>query len=112
VSLEHVQQATAWCRYLESHARRVYSCITTPQLRAAAELAQRIKRKEVGSEGMFSVRDVYRAGWTGLETPELVRQAIEILTDSDWIREIQVDQPGKLGRPPAPKYRVNPRVRA
>ena len=81
-------------------------------MRAAAELAQRIKRKEVGSEGMFSVRDVYRAGWTGLETPELVRQAIEILTDSDWIREIQVDQPGKLGRPPAPKYRVNPRVRA
>ncbi len=112
VSLEHAEQAVAWCRYLESHARRVYSCITTPQLRAATELAQRIKRREVGSEGVFSIRDVYRAGWTGLETPELVRQAIEILAESDWIREIQVDQPGKLGRPAAPRYQVNPRVRA
>ena len=72
----------------------------------------RIQRKEVGSEGVFRIRDVYRAGWTGLETPELVKLGIEILVDSDWIREIQVDQPGKLGRPAAPKYRINPRVRA
>src|SRR5262249_21155805 len=33
VSLRQAQQAAAWCDYLESHARRVYSCIVTPQLR-------------------------------------------------------------------------------
>jgi putative DNA primase/helicase len=31
VSLEHAKQAVAWCEYLESHARRIYSCVTTPQ---------------------------------------------------------------------------------
>ena len=35
ISLEHAQQAAAWCNYLESHAKRIYSCITSPQLRAA-----------------------------------------------------------------------------
>ena len=45
VSLEHARQAAAWCTYLESHARRIYSCIVTSQLRAARELAQKIKSR-------------------------------------------------------------------
>jgi putative DNA primase/helicase len=59
VSLRHAQQAAAWCEYLESHARRVYSCIVTPQLRAARELADKIKHRKVGTERFFSCRDVY-----------------------------------------------------
>jgi putative DNA primase/helicase len=46
VSLNHARQAAAWCEYLESHARRVYSCIVTPQLRAAIELANRSGTEE------------------------------------------------------------------
>jgi putative DNA primase/helicase len=41
VSLEHAKQAAAWSDYLESHARRVYSCIVTPQVRTARELAEK-----------------------------------------------------------------------
>ncbi len=37
ISLAHARQAAAWCEYLESHARRVYSCVTTPALRAACQ---------------------------------------------------------------------------
>ncbi len=40
VSLEHARKAAAWCDYLESHSKRVYSCVVTPQLRAARELAE------------------------------------------------------------------------
>jgi len=43
VSLQHAQQAAQFCDYLESQAKRVYSCITTPQLRAARELGGKIK---------------------------------------------------------------------
>ena len=60
----------AWCEYLESHARRVYSCIVTPQLRAARELADKIKHRKVGADGFFSCREVYLKGWSGLDTPE------------------------------------------
>src|ERR1043166_9473073 len=66
VCLEHAQQAAAWCEYLESHARRVYSCIVTPQMRAARELAEKIKHRKVGTDGSFSCRDVYLKGWSGL----------------------------------------------
>src|ERR1039457_6763582 len=51
VSLRHAQQAAAWCTYLESHARRVYSCIVKPQLRAAQDLANKIKHRRVGAVG-------------------------------------------------------------
>ena len=62
VSLRHTRQAAAWCDYLESHARRVYSCIVTPQLRAARELADKIKHRKVGTGGFFSCRDVHLKG--------------------------------------------------
>ena len=42
------RQAAAWCEYLESHAQRVYSCVVTPQLRAARELAEKIKKRKAG----------------------------------------------------------------
>jgi len=37
VTLNHAKQAAAFCEYLESHAQRIYSCVTTPQMRAAQE---------------------------------------------------------------------------
>jgi putative DNA primase/helicase len=45
VSLQHTQQAAAWCDYLESHARRIYSCVVTPEIREAQELAEKIKNR-------------------------------------------------------------------
>jgi putative DNA primase/helicase len=109
VSLAHAQQAAAWTDYLESHARRIYSCITTPQLRAAQELAGRIKRRAVGSEGFFTGRDVYNKGWSGLDSPEAVRLAAEVLADAGWLRERSVG-PGPSGGRPSTSYFINPKV--
>ena len=109
VSLEHAQQAAAFCEYLESHARRVYSCIVTPQLRAARELAEKIKDRKVGADGFFSCRDVYLKGWSGLDSPEAVKQAAEILRDAGWLRELPGDS-GRGGGRPSNRYEVNPRV--
>jgi hypothetical protein len=109
VSLKHTQQAAAWCEYLESHARRIYSCVTTPQLRAASELAAKIKHRKVGTDGVFSCRDVYRQGWSGLDSPEAVKLAAEVLQDAGWLRELPGESNRSGGRP-SNRYEVNPRV--
>ena len=109
VGLRHAKRAAAWCDYLESHARRVYSCIVTPQLRAARELADKIKHRKVGASGFFSCRDVYLTGWSGLDSPEAVKQAAEVLEDAGWVRDVSAPS-GPLGGRPANRYAVNPRV--
>jgi putative DNA primase/helicase len=109
VSLDHARQAAAWCEYLESHARRIYSCITTPQMRAARDLAEKIHRRNVGAEGTFSCRDVYLKGWSGLDSPESVKLAVEVLQDAGWVRNVS-GEPGPFGGRPASRYAVNPGV--
>jgi hypothetical protein len=109
VSLEHTRQAIAWCSYLESHAKRVYSCAVTPQVRAARELADKIKQQKIGGDGFFSCRTVYLKGWSGLDTPEAVKAAAEILEDAGWLRDVTC-RPGSSGGRPADRYEVNPRV--
>jgi hypothetical protein len=109
VSLEHAKQAAEFCTYLESHARRIYSCVTTPQMRAAQELADKIKTRKVGADGFFSCRDVYLKGWSALDSPEAVRLAIQVLEDACWIRELSAEA-GPTGGRPSIRYQVNPRV--
>jgi putative DNA primase/helicase len=110
VSLEHTKQAAALCDYLESHAVRIYSCITSPQMRAARELADKIKGRKAGANGFFTFRDVYLKGWSGLDTPEAVRLAAQVLEDAGWIREVNGEpRPSTGGRPPL-RYQVNPKV--
>jgi putative DNA primase/helicase len=109
ISLEHAQLAAAWCDYLESHARRVYSCIVTPQLRAARELADKIKRRKIGATGSFACRDVYLKGWSGLDTPEAVKLAAEVLEDARWVKDISAGS-GPTGGRPSNRYAVNPGV--
>ncbi len=107
VSLPHAQQAAAWCDYLESHARRVYSCIVSPAMRATRELAQKIQSKALPR--LFTSRDVYRKQWLGLSTPELVESALAILEDMGWVRKLKADSQA-LGRPRSARFQVNPRL--
>jgi uncharacterized protein DUF3987 len=109
VSLEHAKQAAAWCDYLESHARRIYSCVTTRRMRAARELADKIKQSKIGANGFFTCRDVYVRGWSGLDSPEAVKLAVEVLQDACWVREV-VSEPSPLGGRPPNRYAVNPSV--
>jgi putative DNA primase/helicase len=109
IRLDQARRAAAWCEYLESHARRVYSCVVTPQLRAARELAEKIRSRKVGDGGFFSCREVYLKGWSGLDSPEAVKLAAEVLEDAGWVRSL-AGESGPLGGRPANRYEVNPRV--
>jgi hypothetical protein len=109
VCLKQAQRAAAWCEYLESHARRVYACVVSPQLRAARELADKIRQRKIGTSGSFSCREVYWKGWRGLDSPEAVKQAAELLEDANWVRRLATES-RPLGGRPADRYTVNPRV--
>jgi putative DNA primase/helicase len=109
IDLAHAQMAGDWCHYLESHARRIYSCVVSPRMRAASELAEKLRKGVVGVEGSLTRRDVYRNQWTALDTPDAVGDALKILEDAGWVRPAN-EQPGPFGGRPADRWLVNPKV--
>jgi hypothetical protein len=109
VGLKNTRLAAAWSSYLESHARRVYSCVSTPQMHAAHQLAAKIRQRKIGASGFFTCRDVYFKGWGGLDSPEAVKQAADVLVDAGWLRDISTE-PSRQGGRPSNRYQVNPRL--
>jgi len=107
ISLDHTRQAAAFCEYLDSHARRVYACVTTPECRSARELARHIRAKDVPET--FAPRNVYLKGWGGLDTPERVRGALSALEDAGWVRRLE-STPYRSGGRPSEQWLVNPKV--
>ncbi len=75
IPLLQAQRAADWCTYLESHARRAYACVAAHSRMAVASLGAKIRAGAFGVQ--FTVRDVYRNGWEGLDTPEAARTAIK-----------------------------------
>jgi putative DNA primase/helicase len=106
VSLTHAAQAADWIPYLRRHAERIYSTEVTPEFRAAALLATKIRDHNADVDGVLEVRRVYRHHWEGLSSPETVKAAAEVLVDAGWLREIGEPTGGR----PANRYQVNPRV--
>ena len=83
ISLAHAKQAAALCDFLETHAKRVYGCVMSPETRSARELARHIQAGDLPSP--FSTRTTYLKGWGGLDSPERVRAALELLSDAGWV---------------------------
>jgi hypothetical protein len=100
-----IERACAWGDYLESHARRIYSCGLVRDDIAARAMARRIRAGSLPD--VFSARDVYRRHWADLGTPEEVKKAADVLVELHWLRRAE-EQTG--GRPSA-VFRVNPKVR-
>ena len=79
VSESSLLRAIAFSEYLESHAQRIYSYATRPDIDAAKTLLKRLSIRKLNDE--FKVREVYQKGWTGLETPLKAQSAIDLLVD-------------------------------
>lgn len=107
IKLEQARRAAALCSYLESHARRMYSCVVSPQIVAAKELARRIKERRLGDS--FSIRDIYLKGWNGLDSPERARIAVEVLEEMGWLRRA-ISETGPQGGRPSSRFIVNPKI--
>jgi len=109
ISLSHARQSAAFCEYLESHVRRIYSMIISKERQAAAELGRRLAAAWKRTEGMFTLRDVYQNDWRALETPDAVRSALTILENAGWVRPLLLETKPTGGRP-SELYAINPRV--
>ncbi len=93
VSEKALLRAIAFSEYLESHARRIYSYATRPDIDAAKTLLKRLHTGKLVTP--FKVRDIYRAGWTGLETPAKAQAAIALLQEYGHLKEEGLDTGGR-----------------
>jgi len=84
VGLRAALQAAAWCEYLETHARRLYSSAENPAMDGARALLDRIRKGDV-SDGN-STRSIYRKHWAKLSTPDEVNCACGVLEEFGWLR--------------------------
>lgn len=104
VSLVSAQRAAAWCDLLESHARRVYACVTAERLRAAKSLLGKVQTGKLAAP--FTARTIYRAGWAGLTEREAVEEALATLVDHGWLRSVTRETASR----PATEYVIHPTI--
>ncbi|WMT48361.1 MAG: DUF3987 domain-containing protein [Acidithiobacillus caldus] len=102
VKAEHVRRAIGWARYLESHARRVYSVALDPDMAAAVALSERLKNLP----DPLTARDVYRRGWAGLDR-KATDGALRVLVDFGHLLPVEQDANGR----PTTLYRINPKLK-
>jgi hypothetical protein len=62
-------------------------------------------------ENGFIARDLERKHWTGVDSQDLVRAAIDRLEECKWIRPRKTDHSPAGGRPTI-RYEINPAIRA
>lgn len=114
VCRKDVELAIAQSEYFESHARRMYGLVLGG-LTASTRLASRILAGDItdvddkGAVKGFTVRDVYRNGWSQLSTVEVVEEACKVLVGKKWLRQ-ERSTSGAYGGRPSVVYRINPKV--
>ncbi|MGB2985217.1 MAG: DUF3987 domain-containing protein [Phycisphaerae bacterium] len=105
VGIDSLKRAIDWGRYLESHARRIFSVAVAPDTAEAIALAKKIISGEMPAE--FALRDVYRKGWIGLGTRDAAARAVEVLCDLDWLAEVEQSTRTRSRT----RYQTNPKLR-
>jgi len=93
VSESSLLRALAYCEYLESHARRVYSYGTQPGIDAAKSVLTKLKKGKLNSP--FTVRDIYRKCWAGIDTPKKAEAAINVLLDYNHLEKVETFTEGR-----------------
>lgn len=96
-------QALAWAEYLESHARRAYASVSSPEVAAAKAIIEKLKKGELSRT--FAARDIYRRGWAQLSDRQHVLDALQLLADLDRLVIHSRDTEGRT----ATVYEANPR---
>jgi hypothetical protein len=94
-------RAIAWCKYLETHARRIYGLVDDP-VATARELLLKLPLME----SPFRVRDVVRSNWSGLSDTKEVTTAAEQLCKYYCLDRQEV----KTGGRPSALYYIHPDI--
>jgi hypothetical protein len=78
-----VRLAAAWCDFLECHARKLYAPKLAGGVATAHLLAAKIKAGLI--QDGATIRDIYRAEWSGLRTPDRVMDGAQVLAQHGWL---------------------------
>jgi hypothetical protein len=92
----------AFAEYLETHARRAYSAGAQAETVAAKAILARIRKGDL-LDG-FTAREIQRRCWSNLSERDLVKAALELLVDYDWLAENVAPTGGR----PLATYSINP----
>jgi putative DNA primase/helicase len=93
VSEEALLRAIAFSEYLESHALRIYSYATRPDVDAAKTLLKRLVAGKLPN--IFKMRDIYKKGWAGLESPNKAQSAISLLLEYNHLKADEINTGGR-----------------
>jgi len=93
ISKDSLSMAINWCGFLESHFEKLIALFRSPGLTEAHRIADKIKKGLIKDNS--NVRSIYRNGWTGLNTEELVMNGLETLENYAWLRIEQLDRSGQ-----------------
>jgi hypothetical protein len=100
-------KALDWADYLRTHAERIYSLSEKRQLKPTERLLREIAAGKLPD--LFSERDIYLKGWSGLKDTKDVEDVCQVLVDHQYIfPEIQI--PNSRGGRPSKKYSANPKL--
>jgi hypothetical protein len=88
-------RALNWAEYLLSHAKRLYSIATNFSLDGAKLILYRKAKLPLS----FSVRDIQRKGWSGLDSVEIINEALTWLLDYNYIHIEMINSADTNGRP-------------
>lgn len=95
VGVESTTRALKWADYLLSQAYRLYSVATNQSIHNARLI---LKRKSK-LPNPFSVRDIQRKNWAGLDNVNIIIEALECLLDYQHIISQPVPSTANGGRP-------------
>ena len=84
------------------HAKRIYE---SSELGLAYTLSNKLVLSTLKEP--FTVREIVRTGWSGLNDIKLIEGALDELEDTGWVRSVV---PNTIQGRPTKKYNLNPAV--
>lgn len=112
ISKLSLKMSLQWSKYLESHARRIYGLVLQSSSIKAMSLCKKLLQLKYDDEWLqqgFSTRSIQRKNWKGLTDLESVKDALDILIESNWILAEEIESSDKGGRPTT-RYWINPKI--
>ncbi len=88
-------RALNWTKYLLSHANRLYSIATNFSLDGAKLILDR----KAKLPNPFSIRDIQRKGWSGLDSVDVVNESLTWLLDYSYLHIETISSADTNGRP-------------
>jgi replicative DNA helicase len=105
ITVETIRGARDIGEYLLAHALAAFDLIGADPTRLKAAKVASWLGERAGHE--VSRRDVYAAFRSDFPKADDVDPVIDLLVEHEWLRRLP-DPPKSVGRPPSPKYAVNP----